>query len=154
MSWITRLKMRQAIDVLPTKTTETVFVVSVGTVNSYVEKLTDAANDTIRDLDRYCWPNSTAMNSQEIKNFKARLDKFTLKGLDLDAAEKLADQLLNRDRDGEDRCLCFECRHLSRYAGSWRCGNWKAAGIAHRSMDAKLPVAVVLILQRCNGWQS
>ena len=32
-------------------------------------------------------------------------------GLDLDRAERLADRLVHRDRDADDRIACPECRH-------------------------------------------
>lgn len=98
--------------------------------------------------DRWCWPNSPAMNSPEIDTFTARLARFTEKGLSLDDAERLADRLVIRDREGDDRRLCLECSHLQGYA-RWRCGNWQAASVARQGLARDL----VLILQRCNGFR-
>ena len=61
-------------------------------------------------------------------------------------AERLADSLVNRDRDDDDRRLCLECRHLHG-AGPYRCGNARAAGV-----HADLARDLVLILQRCHGY--
>lgn len=157
MSWLERLKIRQTIETLPTKTTETIFVVSVGSATGHIEEIActaDAANDAGLNSDCCCWPYSTAMNTREIRNFKTRLDRLITKGMDHDAAEQLADQLLNRDRDGDDRRLCLECRNLSRHADSWHCGNWKVAGVAIRSKDAQISLTFIRTLQRCNGWHS
>ena len=111
------------------------------------------ATDPALDRDRWCWPNSTAMNTAEIDTFTARLDDFTRRGLAFDDAEKLADKLVLRDRDLDDRRLCPECQHLhGNRPSAWRCGNWKQAGIAVRASDAQLSAALVHQLQRCDGF--
>ena len=68
-----------------------------------------AANDPVSGPDRWCWPYSMAMNGAEIDTFTARLARFTGKGLSLDDGEALADRLVTRDRDGDNRHLCVEC---------------------------------------------
>jgi len=103
--------------------------------------------------DAQCWPHSTAMNGAEIDLFTARLHRFTDKGLNIADGESLADKLVVRDREADDRRFCLECRHLSGHAqASWRCGNWQAAGVAIRSPDSHLPADLVLQLQRCHGF--
>ena len=105
------------------------------------------------DPDADCWPDSTAMNGTEIDLFTARLHRFTDKGLTRTDGEALADKLVIRDRETDDRWSCLECRHLSGYGHtSWRCGNWQAAGIAIRPRDTQLPADLVLQLQRCDGF--
>lgn len=105
------------------------------------------------DPDRWCWPKSEAMNSVEIDTFVARLEQFTNIGLPLIDGESLADKLVVRDREADDRRFCLECRHLYGVGQtSWRCGNWQAAGIAIRSRDSQLPADLVLQLQRCDGF--
>lgn len=99
------------------------------------------------EADRSCWPHSSAMNSVEIGTFMARLERFTDKGMAYDEAEALADKLVQRDREGDDRRLCLECRHLQG-AGRWRCGNWQQAGVAQQGLARDL----VLMLQRCDGY--
>jgi hypothetical protein len=95
------------------------------------------------------------MNGAEIELFTARLHRFTDKGLTATDGEGLADKLVDRDREADDRWFCLECRHLSGYGqASWRCGNWQAAGIAIRSRDSQLPADLVLQLQRCEGFTS
>jgi hypothetical protein len=103
--------------------------------------------------ERWCWPHSLAMNGQEIDIFKMRLDKLKAKGLPLVDSEALADKLVLRDRDQDDRRVCLECRHLAGHgAGSWRCSNWQTAGVATRSHDAQLPASLATQLQRCAGF--
>jgi hypothetical protein len=99
--------------------------------------------------DPSCWPHSSAMNGAEIDTFTARLARFTDRGLSLDDAERLADKLVQRDRDCDDRTVCLECAHL-RHGG--RCGEWKKAGISSNVMDARLPGDFTLMLQRCDGF--
>lgn len=105
------------------------------------------------DPDAYCWPHSTAMNGAEIDLFTARLHRFTDKGLAPTDGEALADKLVIRDREADDRVVCLECRHLSGFGHtSWRCGNWQAADIAVRLRDTQLSADLVLQLQRCEGF--
>ena len=112
-----------------------------------------AANDPAPDADRWCWPHSTAMTGAEIGIFMMRLEQFTGKGLTLGDGDALADSLVIRDRETDDRRVCVECRHLTGHAaGSWRCGNWQRSGIARQSKDAQLPGELVSKLQRCGGF--
>ena len=105
--------------------------------------------------DRWCWPHSSAMNGAEINTFTVRLHNFTDKGLSRDDGETLADKLVLRDRDLDDRRICLECKHLAGHgAGLWRCGNWQSAGIASRARDAQLAADLVLQLQRCDGFNT
>ena len=105
------------------------------------------------DPDRWCWPHSPAMNGAEIETFQVRLHLLTQKGLANKDAEALANKLMFRDRDLDDRRVCLECKHLiGNGAGSWRCGNWKDAGVAISSTYALLPADLVMQLQRCNGF--
>jgi hypothetical protein len=79
------------------------------------------------------------------------LSRFTDKGLSIADGEGLADKLVRRDREQDDRHSCFECTHLAG-AGGWRCGNWQRAGVAIRARDAQLPIDLVNLLQRCDGF--
>ena len=104
------------------------------------------------DPDRHCWPHSNAMNGGEIDTFTTRLIRFTDKGLALDDGEALADQLVRRDRELDDRRLCLECTQLAGHAETWRCRGWQRAGIARQARDAGLPGELVRTLQRCDGF--
>ena len=114
-----------------------------------------AANDPasgMTDPDRWCWPHSAAMTGAEIDTLTARLARFTDKGLSLVESEALADKLVMRDRESDDRRLCLECVYLAGHgAGAIRCTNWRRAGVAIKARDAKLSGAQVHRLQRCDG---
>jgi hypothetical protein len=108
---------------------------------------------TAPDPDRHCWPHSTAMNGAEIDRFQFRMERFHSAGIASASAERLADRLAHRDRDLDDRALCLECAHLRGHASTTlRCGNFLAAGVAIRAMDAQLPGELVTMLQRCDGF--
>lgn len=112
-----------------------------------------AANDSAPDPDRWCWPHSSAMNGAEIELFTVRLQRYTAKGLSLSEGEALADRLVLRDRDSDDRQVCMECRHFVGHGpGAWRCANWQVADVARRARDVQLPADLVGQLQRCNGF--
>ena len=156
MKWLARLKNIETVPKRePTETTKRVSVVFVGAIPGHIGKTGDdfpAVNEPAPDADRWCWPNSTAMTGAEIGIFRMRLEQFTSKGLTLDDGEALADKLVKRDRESDDRHLCLECLHLAgRAAGSWRCGNWQRSGIVRQSKDAQLPGELVSKLQRCDG---
>jgi hypothetical protein len=89
------------------------------------------------------------------ETFTARLLRFTAKGIPVLDSEAIADKLVIRDREQDDRVICLECRNLGGYgAGSWRCGNSQSAGISIRTRDAQLPSDLVLKLQRCGGFKT
>lgn len=113
-----------------------------------VSAATDLAAPALAtDPDRWHWPHSPAMNRAEVDTFMARLVRFTDRGPIVPVAETLADGLVNRDREGDDRRLCLECAHLQG-AGRWRCGNWQAADVASEGLAREF----VLMLQRCAGY--
>ena len=127
-------------------------VASVATVSVAIAQKA-AANDPAPDPDRWAWPHSAAMTGAEIDAFTARLARFTDKGLGLGDAEALADKLVTRDRESDDRRLCLECFHLSGQSGkTWDGRNWQRAGVALKAKDAQLSAALVHQLQRCDGF--
>ena len=111
-----------------------------------------AANDPRPNADRWCWPRSKAMTGAEIDTYTARLSRFTDRGLSLDEGEALADRLVIRDRESDDRHLCLECLHLAGHGVMRGCRNWQRAGIATTARDAGLPGDLVRRLQRCDGF--
>ena len=101
--------------------------------------------------DLCCWPHSSAMNTQEIATFIVRLEQFSRIGVSLAEAELLAERLVLRDRDEDDRQLCLECQHLQGDVGRWRCANAQRAGMAVGTANAPLPAGLTQQLQRCPG---
>ena len=136
-----------------TSATSATFEVQAGTKVAESQESQQAANDAALDPDSYCWPHSSAWNTSEIALFNRRAALFVRRGADEAQAEKLADRLVTRDREDDDRRLCLECRHLQG-ATPWRCGNWCMAGVAVRSGDAGLARDMVMLLQRCPGAHS
>lgn len=112
----------------------------------------EPANDAapaVADPDRACWPHSTAMNTREIDTFTARVARFTDRGLTMGEAERVADALVQLDRDpGDDMRHCPECLYLQG-RGLWRCGNCKRAGVGR-----DLPREMVIRAQRCPGFRA
>ena len=58
-------------------------------------------------------------------------------------AERLAERLVRRDRESDDRGACVECRHYR----PGRCGNHRDAGM----YSAELGRDLAAMLQRCGG---
>lgn len=80
---------------------------------------------------------------------EARLRLFARRGLSGTQADALADRLVIRDRDQDERRTCLECSHCTGAAPlSWRCGNHRAAGVG-RELGSDLAV----MLQRCAGFK-
>jgi hypothetical protein len=154
-------KQNRAVATLPVATDATVVGVQPPTVARVApvtvarpQKTPWAANDPatpapVTDPDLWCWPHTHAMNTTEVDTFMARLARFTDKGLSHDEAERLADALVIRDREVDDRRLCLECIHLQGF-GRWRCGNWQAADVGRQGLARDL----VRMLQRCGGFQT
>jgi hypothetical protein len=159
MNWLARLKK---IDTAPkveaTEPTKPGFVGFVAPGMAPIQKTggdSPAANDpaaVTHDPDRWAWPHSQAMTGREIDTFAARLHHFTRRGLLVSDAETLADKLVTRDREADDRRLCLECAHLAGHASVWGCRNWQRAGVATKPQHAQLSAALVIQPQRCDGF--
>ena len=113
-----------------------------------VSAMVSAKTAIAGDRDRWAWPHSKAMNGAELDAITARLARFTDPGLNLADAEALADKLVQRDREADDRRACLECAQLEGHARTWGCKAWKRAG----ARDASLPGDLVRTLQRCDGF--
>jgi len=59
------------------------------------------------------WPHGEAWNAQEMHTFMDRVGRLCKQGLRPRQAEQVAERLLNRDRDLDDRRMCLECAHLN-----------------------------------------
>lgn len=166
-TWLARLKSLKAPGAgatKPTKPTQDThaggFVGFVAHPQRHIQKVdvavanpeTPAANAPAIDPDRWCWPHGPAMNTAEIDTFTARLARFTDKGLTLADAEALADGLVQRDREMDDRHLCLECVHLRGSTGRWFCGSAVLAGIGPHAADAQLTSDLTHQPQRCAGF--
>ena len=125
-------------------------VASVSVATAQKQAANDPTPEAPADPDRWCWPHSTAMNTGEIDTFTVQRDNFTRRGLLESESEKLADKLVSRDRESDDRRLCLECAHLAgRTGGAMRCAQWQRAGLG----AAGVPAGLHLVLQRCDGFK-
>jgi len=123
-------------------------------VLAMVSTLVSSTAAVIDDPDRWAWPHSQAMTGREIDTLMARLHHFARRGLAEPEAERLADKLVTRDREADDRRLCLECAHLAGHADVWGCRNWQQAAIASKARDAQLSPALVIQPQRCDGFKA
>ena len=122
-------------------------VATVAVAKAQEPAANDPRNDT-SDSDRWCWPHSSAMNTAEIDTFTQRLHQFIRRGLAEPEAEALADKLVMRDRDLDDRRLCLECLNIKSGGGRWACIQWRRAGLGAPGFPADL----VRQLQRCDSF--
>ena len=106
--------------------------------------LLSPGNQPAVDPDRWRWPASDAMNGAELQTFTGRVLLFTRRSIGEAQAEALADRLLIRDRQHDDRRLCLECTSYR----PGRCGNPRAAGLNGHAVGADLAT----LLQRCPGF--
>lgn len=97
------------------------------------------------DPDRWCWPHSDAMNGAELEQFAKRAQQFTRRGITAEAAETMADRLVIRDREQDDRRTCLECTTYR----PGRCGNHRRAGLQAPDVGRDLAT----LLQRCPGFR-
>lgn len=148
MSWLARLKNSERQDSDATKTTKRVSVVSVAYPAQDFEKFT-SANDAAKTpaAQPFTWPHGTAWNAAEVGLFIRRVALFNDRGMGIKAAETLAEELLQRDREGDDRRLCIECAHYRR----GRCNNWAAAGFV-KARDADAMGDYASAMKRCPGF--
>lgn len=70
----------------------------------------EQGSSTAADLS--CWPHSDAINTAELHALVVRTERFIRQGISGDEAGLLANRLVTRDRDGDDRRLCLECSWL------------------------------------------
>lgn len=153
MMWLNRVKNENSTEHEATKATEPTpkaenggFVGFVAYRPRETEKFAPA-DDASKSPGT--WPGETTWNAAEIETFERRLALFTDGSLTLTEAEALAERLLARDRDGDERTLCIECAHYRH----GRCVNWKAAGfVKSRDADAKLGDYAVTP-KRCEGFE-
>lgn len=93
-----------------------------------------------------------AWSDAVIARFTFRVGLFTRRGLAVERAEQLADQLSRRDHDRDDRRMCIECAGLQRPPPPSdgrpqafpRCGPMSRASANRRPVEPAVDV-----LQRC-----
>ena len=66
--------------------------------------------------------------------------------------DKIASFLLAHRKSWDDRKLCVECEHIKAFNGSWKCGNWRQAGLTTNINGSGLSWHLITLFQRCNGF--
>ena len=116
MNWLARLKEKttgpSTAPAEPTKAPSAGFVSAWEAPEADFGPVVNDPEFHSEDPDRWCWPKTEAMNSAEIERFNARVALFAERGIRTEEAEGLADALVKRDRETDDRRLCLECSHL------------------------------------------
>lgn len=135
----------------PTSPTTVARVATVAVAKSSEAAIDLATLDPV--FDRWCWPHSPAMTTVEIDTLALRVAYFLARGIGLELSEKLADRLVVRDREEDDRRICLECLSLvgSQNQG-WFCANWAPAGFIGGGVWAQLAPDFMYQLQRCDGF--
>ncbi len=81
-----------------------------------------------------------------IARFVARVGLFLRRGFNATGADDLAERLVLRDLQTDDRVCCAECVHFR----PARCGNHRGAGL----LGAELGLDLAATLQRCPGFEA
>ncbi|MBX9793385.1 MAG: hypothetical protein K2Y02_03710 [Burkholderiaceae bacterium] len=87
-----------------------------------------------------------AWTDADIARFLDRRARLMRWGWAETEAETLADRLVRRDREQDDRVSCTDCRHYR----PGRCGNHRRAGLTMADVGRDL----ASLLQRCPGWEA
>jgi hypothetical protein len=108
--------------------------------------------DELREELRRAKPELMALLRQspgwtdaDISRFTKRRDRLLRWGWAEPDAEKLAERLVQRDREQDDRVSCTDCGHYR----PGRCGNHRQAGLG--TVDVGRDLAT--LLQRCDGFK-
>lgn len=76
----------------------------------------------------------------------ARAELFEVKGVQPSEIYDLVTRLRMRDRESDDRRMCFECRNFAG-VGPWACKS-------KLGLPGLLPADLPLLLQRCDGFDT
>lgn len=107
-----------------------------------------AAALSIATLAQVAASTAGTWSELEIQTFIARVERFTRRGQIETKAEHLAEVLLVRDRDDDDRRMCLECAGLGERG---RCLPARRGAIPGAG---RVVEPVTTILQRCEGFTS
>mgnify|MGYP000900332042 FL=1 len=131
----------------------TVATVAKGSDQNSIINIRIESDKKPAEYDRYCWPNTSAFNSVEVKLTLERL-RFLENRLSEDDAERMADLLVARDRQRLDMTYCFECHHLEGFgSGPWRCNNAIEAEVNISKKISSVPRDWPWMLMRCFGFR-
>jgi hypothetical protein len=128
MSWLARLKNEKAPGTHATKATKPGFVGFVAPAPGASQKVECEAQTQPTPapeppkLDpRLIASDYVPATEGELVRMAARVERGEALGLSAREADALADRLHARDREGDDRHLCLECRNIRTDRTGWRC---------------------------------
>ena len=116
--------------------------------NHRVELLALLAGSTTPSVSSNPRPDPLALGAwtdADIAHFTARRDRLTRWGWLAADAEVMAERLTLRDRSGDERVSCTDCRHYR----PGRCGNHRRAGLNVADVGRDLAG----LLQHCPGFK-
>ena len=132
----------------------TVATVAKGSDQNSIKNIRIDPDKKTTEYDSYCWPNSSAFNSGEVKLTLDRL-RFLRSRLSEGDADRMADLLIERDRERLDTTYCFECNHLEGHgSGPWRCNNAIKAEVNFSKKISLVPRDWPWMMMRCFGFKS
>ena len=137
----------------PTDETDETHLLAVSSVTPQgvfqkTQAVNSASNDAAPSERASAAPEFTALvtwTDADIERYRSRRARLIRWGWSEPEAEKLADRLVKRDRDANERVSCTDCRNYR----PGRCGNFKAAGLHSPELGRDLAG----LLQRCPAFQ-
>ena len=146
MKWLTRLKKIECPpESSPTKPTEVSSVGFVGACPALFQNIVGESTSPETRLEALNDP--TAIDDV----FAARLALFTDRDLSMEEAQAMAEKLVQRDKEKDDRRVCLECAHLWGNAQVRNCSQWRKIGMIN---GPAIPSELTMLLQRCNGFDT
>lgn len=100
-------------------------------------------SENFRGARDHAW---VAWTGEEIDRYTNRVGLVLRRGYPAAGAERVAEELMQRDREGLDMRMCIECRNLT---GRGRCRAAAAGRVAGASRDME---PRPLVLMRCEGF--
>lgn len=91
-----------------------------------------------------------AMSDRELARMQFRLGMFARRGMPAERAEAFVDRLLERDRDGDDRRACIECKRMER--GDRNGPTCSAARAGQLQCTSPRFTPITDLLQRCEAF--
>jgi len=96
---------------------------------------------------------TSIIDKQKNVQYSSITRRLANKGLTLNDASEIEMRLQQRNKDGDDRSLCYECLNLLGSKPNWQCAEAVKAGISINKRDDFLG-ELVNIFQRCDAFKS
>ena len=97
--------------------------------------------------------STSIIDIKKTVQYSSIIRRLANKGLTLSEASEVEMRLKKRNKDGDDRSLCYECLNLLGSKPNWQCAEAVKAGISINKHDDFLG-DLVDIFQRCDAFKS